>query len=169
MQRILVIGSGGAGKTTVAKEIAARLGLPLIHLDRLFWSPGWVPAPDEEWDRTIARLAAQDQWVMDGNYGRTQAARLAACDTVVFLDLPPWLCLWRVTRRWWRYRGRSRPDLPEGCDEQVNFEFFWWIATFRRRRRPGILARLAELRPDKTVVVLRSTRDVERFLAGLSR
>ena len=88
MRRVLVIGSGGAGKSTFAARLAARTGLPLIHLDACFWRSGWDPTPPDEWARRVADLMSRQEWVMDGNYGGTLDARLAACDTVIFLDVP---------------------------------------------------------------------------------
>ena len=93
MRRVLLIGSGGAGKSTLARRIAARTGLPLIHLDALYWKPGWVETPAAPWRETVAGLLQRDTWVMDGNYGGTLDLRLAACDTAIFLDLPPRICL----------------------------------------------------------------------------
>ena len=168
MRRVLVIGSGGAGKSTLARRIAERTGLPLIHLDGLYWHPGWVPTTDEAWDRIIAELISRESWVMDGNYGRTLPVRLAACDTVVFLDYPRLTCLWRVVRRWWRYRGRSRPDLPEGCPEGWSWEFVRWIWTYPRRRRGGILRQLASLGDRARVVVLRDDREADAFIGRLT-
>jgi adenylate kinase family enzyme len=167
MRRVLVIGSGGAGKTTFAKALAERTGLPLIHLDTLFWSAGWTPTPNEAWDRTIEQLLARETWIMDGNYGRTLPTRLAACDTVIFLDMPRLLSLWRVLQRSVRYRGRSRPDLPAGCPEQITREFVWWIWTYKARRRPGILKQLATLPADTRAIVLRSSREAREFLDRL--
>lgn len=164
MRRVLVIGSGGAGKSTVARTLGTQLGLPVIHLDAHYWRPGWVPTPAAEWRERVAQLAAGDSWVMDGHYGGTMEQRLSACDTVVFLDLPWYVCLSRVLQRTARYRGRSRPDMTDGCPEHLTWDFAWWIITYPIRRRPGVLARLAAL-PDRTRVVrLRSTRDVETFM-----
>src|SRR4051794_905502 len=112
MRRVLVIGSGGAGKTTLARRLAERTGLPLVHLDMLYWHAGWVPTGEPEWDRIIEELVSRDAWVMDGNYGRTLDRRLAACDTVIFLDLPRLVCLWRVIKRRWQYAGANRYSLP---------------------------------------------------------
>ena len=168
MERILIIGSGGSGKTTFAKELAKRTGLPLIHLDQLFWSPGWVPMPDEEWDALIQRLIAQDQWIMDGNYGRTLPMRFAAADTIIFLDLPRLVCTWRIIARSFRYFGRSRPDVAPGCPERLSWEFLVWVWTYPSRRRPDILRRLDSLRAEKQVIILRSARDVDRFLATIA-
>jgi adenylate kinase family enzyme len=167
MRRVLVIGSGGAGKSTLAARLGARLGVPVVHLDAHYWRPGWVPTPDAEWRDLVARLVAREAWVMDGNYGGTLDLRLAACDTVIFLDLPRTLCVARVIRRWLRHAGRSRPDMAPGCPEQVTWEFLRWIWDYPRSRRPGVLRRLAALPPGRRVVVLRSRSDVARFLAGV--
>ena len=167
MQRILVIGSGGSGKSTVAKEIASRLGLPLVHLDALYWHPGWRATEKDVWDRVVRELIDAPRWVMDGNYGRTLEVRLTRCDTVVFLDLPRVTCLWRVLKRRLAFPGRSRPDVAPGCPEQLTWEFLHWIWTYPKRRRPGILRRLAGLRVDQRAIVLSSNRDVRRFLGGL--
>ncbi|MEW5916776.1 MAG: AAA family ATPase [Gemmatimonadota bacterium] len=167
MRKVLVIGPGGSGKSTFARQLAARTGLPLIHLDTLYWSAGWVPAPNDVWDRTVAELIAGDAWVMDGNYGRTLSVRLAACDTVFFLDLPPLVCLWRVWRRSREHRGRSRPDLADGCPERLTWEFVWWILTYRRRRRPGIISQLSALADHQRAIVLRSSAAVRRYLDAL--
>ena len=166
MQKVLIIGSGGSGKTTLGRRIAELTGLPLVHLDALFWREGWVPTPDGEWDRVVAELINGDAWILDGNYGRVLRVRLAACDTVIFLDLPPWLCLWRILKRRFRYKGRRRPDLPEGCPERLNWEFARWVLGYRRNQRPGVLERLSDF-GDKRVVILRSQSSIERFVASV--
>lgn len=163
-----MIGSGGAGKSTLAAEIGEAHGLPVIHLDAHYWRPGWVPTPEAEWRAQIGRLVAGDAWVMDGNYTGTLEPRLAACDGVVFLDLPRWLCLARVLRRRLRHAGRTRPDMAPGCPEQLSWEFVRWIWTYPRRR-PAILRRLAALPPDRRVVVLDSRTAVRRFRDELHR
>jgi adenylate kinase family enzyme len=169
MRRVIVIGSGGAGKSTLAARLGRATGLPVLHLDAHYWRPGWVATPDAEWDAKVAELAAARAWIMDGNYGRTMDQRLATCDTVVFLDLPRTLCLARVLRRWLRYRGRTRPDMNSGCPEQITWEFVRWVWRYPLDQRPGVLRRLAALGPGKRVVHLRSRREAERFLAGVRR
>lgn len=169
MKKVLVIGSGGSGKTMFSKQLAARTGLPLIHLDQLFWRPGWDPTPDAEWDRRIADLAARDAWIMDGNYGRTMVPRMTAADTIIFLDLPRLLCTWRIVKRQIRYAGRSRPDSAPGCRERLTWEFVRWVWTYPRRRRPEVVARLQALRSTKNVVILKSQREVDDYLASLAR
>ena len=165
--RILVIGSGGSGKSTLARRIAERTGLPLIHLDRLYWKPGWVEPPKDEWKATVAGLIAEERWVMDGNYGGTMAERVAAADTIVVLALPRVVCLWRVVRRRFQMAGRQRPDMAPDCPEHLSWEFARWIWTYPATRLPAILRRLAELRPDQRGVVLRSVAEIDAFVASL--
>ena len=168
MQRIAIIGSAGTGKSTLARRLGELTGLSVIHLDALYWGPGWVATPREEWDAIIAEAVSQEPWIIDGNYGRTMEARLERADTVVFLDLPRVVYLWRVFKRWLRYRGRSRPDLAPGCPEQLSWEFVRWIWFYPKRSRPRVLDRIEGHSADTEVIVLRSQREIDRFLAGLA-
>jgi adenylate kinase family enzyme len=169
VKRVLVIGSGGAGKSTFARRLAERTGLPLVHLDALYWRPGWVEPAREVWDSTIADLLRGDRWILDGNYGRTMEVRIQASDTVVFLDVPRSVCLRRALLRSLTGRGRVRSDMAPGCPEQFTLSFLWWIWTYPKRRRTGVLERLASLRADQRAVVLRTDSDVEGFLASIPR
>ncbi|HEX8070266.1 MAG TPA: DNA topology modulation protein [Pyrinomonadaceae bacterium] len=166
MRRVLVIGSGGAGKSTFARRLGAALGLEVIHLDQHYWRPGWVEPPKAEWAEHVAALLRREAWVMDGNYSGTLAARAESCDTLIFLDLPRTVCLWRVVRRRLRYRADSRPDMAEGCHEHFNFDFYRWVWTYPQRTRPKVLALLREHAADKRVVRLRSRAEVAAFLAA---
>ncbi|PYO91476.1 MAG: AAA family ATPase [Gemmatimonadetes bacterium] len=167
-KRILVIGSGGSGKTTFARRLAERTTLPLIHLDALYWRPGWDPTPADEWRARVEALANEPAWIMDGNYGGTLDIRLAASDTIVFLDVPRLVCLWRVVRRQLQHAGQNRAELPAGCPERLRWEFVKWIWTYPAVRRGSILRRLDDLKPHKRVYVLRSSREMNRFLDGLA-
>jgi adenylate kinase family enzyme len=165
MQRIAIIGCGGSGKSTLAIELGQALSLPVCHLDRLYWKPGWTPTPDEEWEAVVRRLCGQPSWIIDGNFGGTLDVRLSASDTVIFLDLPTRVCLWSAIRRFLAYRGRSRPDMGEGCHEKLNLKYLWWILTYRSKRRPRTLRKLSELSSDKRVVIRRSRKSARSYLA----
>ena len=132
MQRILVIGSPGAGKSTLARELAAHTGLPLFHLDRMHWLPGWIESDRAEASQALDAVLAQDRWIIDGNYGSSLPRRIARADGVVWLDYPTALCLRRALGRWWQYRGQARPDMTEGCPERLDGEFLLYILQFRR-------------------------------------
>ncbi len=166
MKRVLVIGSGGAGKSTFAARLGEALGLPVIHLDRFYWRAGWVETPKGEWRGRVEELIRGDAWVMDGNYSGTLDIRLEACDAVVFLDVPRAVCLWRVLKRAVTYRKGGRPDMAEGCVEKIDLEFLRWIWDYPNRTRPEILKKIEERARGKSVVVLRKQGEIERFLAA---
>ncbi|SCG36328.1 P-loop NTPase family protein [Micromonospora inositola] len=169
MRRILIVGSAGAGKSTLARELARRLDLPLIHLDRHYWRPGWVAPDDAGFRAEIAALAARPAWVMDGNYGATLDLRLPRADLLVLCDPPRLRCLARVLRRRWAHRATPRPDLPEGCPEQVDLEFLRYIWRYPRHSRPRVLAAVASVAPALPVVRLRTRADLHHWLTTLPR
>ena len=165
MNRVAIIGSGGAGKSTLARQLGAVLELPVLCLDREFWQPGWVMTPLEARSRLQAEMVAGERWIIDGNYASTMAARLEASDTIIFLDVHPWRCMWRVISRSLRFHGQSRPDMGPGCREQLpDREFLAWIATYRRRQRPQIKQLLERLPAATDLHVLHTPRQVRRFL-----
>jgi adenylate kinase family enzyme len=169
VKRIVIIGPGGAGKSTLALQLGAVLDLPVIHLDRELWQPGWVITPRDSQVRLQAEMVTGDRWIIDGNYGATLQIRLTAADTVLFLDLHPLRCLWRVFKRSIRYRGRTRPDMGPGCLERwPNREFLTWIATYRRRKRPAVRQMLGQLSSSTDVHELRSPRQVRHFLKEIT-
>ena len=114
MKKVLVIGSGGAGKSTFATRLGELLGIEVIHLDQFYWRPGWVETPKSEWLETVERLVRKDSWIIDGNYSGSLEIRLAACDTVIFLDIARSVCVWRLLKRVVRYRKKNRQDMAEG-------------------------------------------------------
>ncbi len=130
MKRVIIIGPCGSGKSTLARELAPRMGLPLIHMDQLGWQAGWVETAKDELHARLADAVAQEEWLIEGNYGSTLAPRLERADTVIYLDFPIWLCLWRLIRRVTTLRGQSRPDMPEGCPERFDLAFFWYVMTW---------------------------------------
>ena len=159
-----VIGSGGSGKSTFAAELGIRLGVDVIHLDRLFWHPGWVPTPRDEWRALQQQLVRVERWVIDGNYDSTLDVRLAAADTIVFFDMPVWVSLSGVLRRWARHHGK--PVQAEGCPERVSWSFLRWIWRYRRDNRPRVIAAIRAHAAGAEVIVIRSRRDAERTLAA---
>jgi adenylate kinase family enzyme len=169
MKRVVIIGSGGAGKSTLARRLGEILKLEVLHLDQLYWKPNWVEPPKDEWIQTVAGLLQKETWIMDGNFGGTMEMRLEACDTAIFLDFPRTICLYRVFKRWLKYRTTNRPDMTEGCNEKIDWEFLGWIWNFRKTTKPQIEERLQKIASKKTVIRLKSAREVENLFQMLNK
>ena len=159
-----MIGPGGAGKSTFATQLGVILGLEVIHLDALYWKPGWTEPPKHEWAATVDAALTGEAWIMDGNYSGTIERRLAACDTVIFLDLPPWTCVRRILKRFATYRNRTRPDMAPDCPEKFSLAFLAWVWGYRRKTRPNIVHLLDECRTEKRIVRLSTPRQIEEYL-----
>ncbi|WP_085123060.1 hypothetical protein [Tistlia consotensis] len=166
MRRVLVLGGAGAGKTVFARRLGAATGLPVVHLDRHYWRPGWTALAPADWQAEVERLAAAPRWIMDGNYAGSLPLRLARADTVVLLDPPRRTCLWRVTRRTLRHWRRVRPELGSGCPERFDWGFLCYVWTYRKVHRPRVLAALEGFKG--RVLVLRDRAEVEACLARLA-
>lgn len=166
MERILIIGCGGSGKSTLAERLGEKTGLPVVHLDKLFWHSGWVESAPEEIDEKISRETEKARWIIDGNYTRTLPMRLERCDTVIYLDFSPFACVRGVLKRVLTNYGKVRPDMGEGCPERFDREFLKWVWTFNKTKRPKLYSML-EAAPDARVIVLKNRRMVRRFLDSI--
>jgi len=164
MKKIMIIGCGGSGKSTLAKKIRKITGLPLIHMDQHFWKAGWVDIDRTEWRNLVERQTDQPEWIMDGNYGGTMDIRLEKADTIIFLDRPNWLCLYRIIKRSLKYWGKTRPDMAKGCKERLTWEFVKYVYRYNKTRRPGILEKLKGYQESKNVVILRNRKQIQTFL-----
>jgi adenylate kinase family enzyme len=165
----MVVGQPGSGKSTFARALGLRTGLPVVHIDQIHWQAGWVERSRAEKTRLCREVEAGERWIFEGGHSATWPERVARADLLVWLDRPVGLRLWRVLWRTLAGLGRTRPDLPEGCPEQLRSlpEFIRFIWTTRRSARAG-LARLAESAPPSCHVVrLRSDREAARFLGAI--
>ena len=160
-KRVAVIGCPGGGKSTFSRALRDRVGLPLYHLDAIYWRDDRTHLSREEFYPLMREIIAREEWIIDGNYQSTLEWRVAACDLVVFLDFPAEVCLEGVRAR----RGQKRSDMPwveEGDDE----EFLEFIRAFETESRPRILELIGKY-PEKTVVTFRTREEADGFLAGL--
>lgn len=166
MERILIIGCGGAGKSTLARQLGEKLNIPVVHLDKLFWKPGWVEETREEFDRKLIIELEKSRWIMDGNFNRTMPQRIAKCDTIIYLDFSRFTCLWGVIKRNLTNRGKVRPDMGEDCPERIDFEFLKWVWNYNREKRQRNYRLLNDATHAQTIV-LKNRRAVKKFLATL--
>ncbi|AQQ52025.1 P-loop NTPase family protein [Planococcus lenghuensis] len=168
MNKIMVIGvSAGAGKSTFARELGVRTGLPVHHLDAHFWNAGWVESTPEEFIEKTAILLREKEWIIDGNYSATFEMRAAEADTMIYLELPLRVCLYRVLKRWVSNLGHTRPDMPESCEEKMDKEFLSFIIRTYATRKVKMRHRLQqfeEARPGNRSIILRGKRQIEGFL-----
>lgn len=166
MRRIVILGNAGSGKSTLARELGQRLGLPVVHLDRLFWEPGWAQAPTDVFRARVNEAISGDGWICEGNYHRqTFDLRLPRADLVIWLDTGPVKCLARVVMR--SALNRPRVDLPDGCVEKLDADFLAFLKyvwAFDREKRPGIESHRLALAVHVPVVRLRGARQISRFL-----
>ena len=166
MERIVIIGCPGSGKSTLARELGEKLNLTVVHLDRLWWTKDWKHITREEFDERLETALNLDSWIIDGNYSRTMDARLARCDTIIWLDYSRAACLWGLVQRIGTNRKKSRADMPEGCPERVDWEFVKVIWNYNKNNRVLNETRIAKSRHAKAIV-LKNRKEARNFLAGL--
>lgn len=163
MERVAVVGPGGAGKSTFATALGEATGLPVVHLDRHFWQPGWVETPRDEWRERQRDLCAVERWIADGNYGGTFDERFARADTVVVVQRNRVACvasaLWRTTRNY------GKAIQADGCPERFQLAFYRWIWNYRRESRPRLDAALKK-HPHLVIVQLTNRTEIRQYLAG---
>jgi len=166
MNRIAIIGCGGSGKSTLARQLANILGAPLTHLDAVYYDADWNPLPPDDFAARQEKLVAGQKWIIEGNYAATLPIRLAAADTVIFLDIPAITCLWGIAQRRWRYRGGQHQR--DGVYDRITWSFVRYVLRYRSTMRPRVTALLAEHAQHARQLTFTSRRQATRFVAAQS-
>ncbi|RFB05859.1 DNA topology modulation protein FlaR [Parvularcula marina] len=169
LHRIMIIGGAGAGKSTLARQIGERLSLPVIHLDAVFWQPGWVEPDRDTFNENVRRIIEDESWVIEGNYSATWPERAARADLIVFLDVSTGRRIYRAIHRSLTNYGKTRQDMAPGCVEKFDPAFIKWVADYRWRGRPKTLRLLEDPVVADKAFTLRNKDDVSNFLATLDR
>ncbi|SRR6266487_3276271 len=166
MDKIVIIGSPGAGKSTLARKIGRKLHIKVVHLDRKFWQPGWKEKPRDTRIEILQELVREKQWIIEGTYLGSSEPRLKAADAIIFLDIPPFLCLQRIIKQHYKCQGHPRHDLKEGCEDKLNLIRILKVLAFPFRGRRTLEKKLRNYQ-SKQIIRLCSSKEVEDFLAQL--
>lgn len=159
MKRIMIIGCPGSGKSTFARSLTEKTGLPLHYLDMMYWNPDRTTKPKEEFRAALRETVALPEWIIDGNYGSTLELRMEACDTVIFLDYPPEVCISGVEER----RGKPRADMP-WVETEPDLEFIEFVRKYNEESRPRVIE-LLEKYKEKNIIIFKSRAEADEWLA----
>jgi adenylate kinase family enzyme len=170
MERILVMGSPGSGKSTFARRLSQITGIPVVSLDALYWKPGWQPSDAAEFEARVAEVIRRPRWIVDGDYTWWAGdIRRGVADGVIWFDLPRRTCMVGIMSRIATSYGRVRPEMAEGCPERLNVEFFRYVWTYRQVQRPKLLQYLEGLRADQALICFTNRAQADRYLANFGR
>lgn len=160
-----VIGYSGSGKSTLAAKLAQQQGLTALHMDTVFWLPGWKERDRAEMRCIVdAYLTAHDNWVIDGNYSKILfERRMEEADRIILMQFSPLACLWRAWKRYRRYKGSSRKSMAAGCPEKMDAEFVRWLLWKGRTKKSRDLLRDVRERYLQKTVWIRNQRQLDQF------
>ena len=165
-RKIMIIGSGGSGKSTLARKLGEILKLPVIHLDKEFWNPGWIETPKEEWYKKQRNLMLKPEWIADGNFGGSLEIRLEKADSIIFLDFNRLTCIWGVIKRWFTNYGKTRHDMTEGCDEKIDLQFLKWIWNYPLNSRPNVMAKISKYKNIELIIV-KNRKEIKHIIKNI--
>ena len=160
MKKVIVIGCPGSGKSTVSRALHNKTGIPLYHLDMMYWNADKTTVEKSVFLEWLSAVLEKDEWIIDGNYGSTMELRMAVCDTVIFLDYPLDVCLDGIRAR----RGKPRSDMP-WIETEEDVEFIEFIKNYNDQQKPKVLE-LFEKYSDKNIVIFKSREQADAFLNG---
>lgn len=171
MNRIMIFGFSGGGKSTLARKMGEILGIEPTHFDAIHWLPNWVESTREYKREVIKPILERDRWIIDGNYRHIYwQERLELADTVIFIDVNRFTCMYQAWKRSRIYKGKTRPDMGEGCTEKFDLEFAKWVFFKGRKKRRDYLETMKMLKDTgKDTYILKGKKDINKFLKGLSK
>ena len=160
MKKVIVIGCPGSGKSTISRALHNKTGIPLYHLDMMYWNADKTTVEKGVFLERLSAVLEKDEWIFDGNYGSTMELRMVVCDTVIFLDYPLDVCLGGIKER----RGKLRSDMP-WIETEEDAEFIEFVKSFNEQQKPKVLE-LLEKYSDKNIIIFKSREQADAFLNG---
>ena len=160
MKKVIVIGCPGSGKSTVSRALHNKTGIPLYHLDMMYWNADRTTVENSVFLERLSAVLEKDEWIIDGNYSSTMELRMVACDTVIFLDYPLEICLDGIKER----RGKPRSDMP-WIETEEDAEFIEFIKNYEEQQKPKVLE-LLKKHSDKNIIIFKSREQADAFLNG---
>lgn len=165
-KKIIIIGCGGSGKTTFAKELSKKTGFPVVHLDQLYWRAGWKHASQAEFDSLLKDELVKDSWIMDGNFNRTIQERVKYCDAIIYFDFPRITCLLGVIKRVLTNYGKTRTDMGVDCPEKFDMEFLKWVWNFNKNNRDEYYKILSNSK-DRDIFIVHTHKECRKLINQL--
>lgn len=169
--KLALIGYSGCGKSTLAKFLGESYGIPVLHLDKIHWLPGWEEQePEKEQAAVKEFMDRTPQWVIDGNYTSLEhERRMEEADKILFFSFNRFVCLFRAVKRFLENRGRTRESMTEGCEEKIDWEFIWWILhDGRTKKHKDWYARIARRYPKK-VIIIKNQKELDAFYCKIKQ
>ncbi len=168
--RIWITGSSGSGKSTLGRRLALALDLPLVHLDQLYFDPGWQEPPEGRFEDRVTRTVAEPDWIIDGGFTSKLGDLVPRHAThIIYFDIPRWQCMWGVTKRILTGYGQVRPDSAPGCPERFDPGFIKWVWNYKRDVNPRIEELIAAKRPDQTAITLCKREEGDAVCTALQK
>jgi adenylate kinase family enzyme len=171
IKRIAIIGNAGSGKSVVAQRLHQILHLPVYHLDKYFWKPQWTHPDPAEYKLIHDKLCDQDAWIMDGMNLRLLEYRIQRAEIIMFLDIPRYICFWRIFKRTFKYYGKEAPSSAPGCPEGITWKyikFLKWVWDFKDRNPARIMELFNTYRDTKQIYILRSQKEIDHLIEKLT-
>jgi adenylate kinase family enzyme len=165
MQKIIIVGCPGSGKTTLANQLGKILDIPVHHLDKIFWKEGKKASHQDEFRKLVKELMKEDKWILDGNFKRSVEDRIEKADTVILFDFPKLIIIWRVFKRFFKHFNKVRPDMGGNNKERIEWLHFKYILTYPMKE---YLLKISLLSKDKNLFILKNPREVRVFLKNIS-
>lgn len=171
MQRIWITGSSGVGKTTLARKLGKKLTIPVYHRDKIIWKSNWGERCEEEQISLVKKISIKDKWIFEGDRftASRQDGRFERCDTIIFLNINRFICLYRGLKRFIKHRNNPRPELPSGCKEEYDITVVKYVLLEYPKKKIKIFKLFREAEEmGKTIIILNGTKAVEKWYNKLN-